>query len=280
MPGLPWIKVWTVVPLHPKIQRLERELSVEDGLGIVVRLWCWTADYCPSGDIPSCDVDAMLEVALGRNVTRNVTRNAVPVGALVSVGILDAIPTGYRVHDWYEMQTVHVDADEKRKTQARERQARFRKRRNVTVTRDITRDVTRDVTLCNAGEGEGEGEGDKIPTPEPQSGSAPKPRKPRKPRVPPDPSLGALTESLSATYLEIKGEGLDWPGSAHGDLQAIRKSLGNDDAELARRWACFLRDTKFWPLKSINRFRVAHSKYKLSAPPASEFHSSIPVFRG
>lgn len=133
MAGLPWIKVWTVIGAHPKVQRLEKVLGVRDALGVVVRLWCWTAEYHPGGDIPGDDIDAAARVARG-----DVTRRDV-IAAMCEVGFLDATPSGYRVHDWADMQTRHVEAEEKRKAQARERQRRHRTRtgggrRPMTVT--------------------------------------------------------------------------------------------------------------------------------------------------
>jgi hypothetical protein len=147
MAGLPWIKVWTVVGRHPKVQRLERELGLRDALGLVVRLWCWTADYHPDGEIPEHDADGMVADAIGDlaiDAAHVTHRNARVTQALVTAGFLDPVPGGYRVHDWQDMQTVHVEVEEKRKAQARERQARFRSKRSVTGERDVTRDVTRD----------------------------------------------------------------------------------------------------------------------------------------
>jgi hypothetical protein len=130
MAGLPWIKVWTRVTGHPKVQWLEKELRVRDALGIVVRLWAWTADYAPDGDIAAPDSLAAVKFARGE-----ACRTALDgmLEAFVTVGLLDPIPGGYRVHDWHEMQTVHVEAEEKRRVQAAERQRNWRDRHGVTV---------------------------------------------------------------------------------------------------------------------------------------------------
>jgi hypothetical protein len=147
MAGLPWIKVWTAIGAHPKVQRLEKELGLKDALGMVVRLWCWTADYCPSGDIPEADGPSAAKAARGdacRKSPEDVLR------AMVTSDLLDRTPEGFRVHDWHDMQTIHVDAEEKRKSQARDRQAAYRARHGIGVKvtpvgpRDVTRDVTRD----------------------------------------------------------------------------------------------------------------------------------------
>lgn len=155
MSGLPWIKVWTAIGDHPKVQRLERELRIKDALGVVIRLWCWTADYAPTGDIPTSDLAAAAKAARGE-----ACRMPAPdiIDALVVAGLLDPTDLGARVHDWHEMQTVHVEAEEKRRTQARERQAKHRAKHGVTHlrNRDVTRDVTRDSVTEKEKEREGE----------------------------------------------------------------------------------------------------------------------------
>lgn len=130
MAGLPWIKVWTRVTGHPKVQWLEKELRLKDGLGVVVRLWCWTADYAPGGEIPESEVVAAAKFARGE-----ACRTALDgvIEALVTVGLLDRVPGGFRVHDWNDMQTTHVEAEEKRRSQAAERQRNWRARNGVTT---------------------------------------------------------------------------------------------------------------------------------------------------
>jgi hypothetical protein len=150
MSELPWIKVWTAIPRHPKVQRLERELGVKDALGIVLRLWCWTADYCPGGDLTDTDATEAAKQIRGGSCRRGASE---VVRGLVTSGFLDKISDGFRVHDWYEMQTKHAEADEKKRAQAAARQAEYRRRkaladaaRNAEVTQDVTHNVTRNVT--------------------------------------------------------------------------------------------------------------------------------------
>jgi hypothetical protein len=130
MAGLPWIKVWTRVTGHPKVQRLERELGIKDALGVVVRLWAWTADYAPDGEIPEAEGLNAAKAARG-DATRRPLADV--LWSLVDVGLLDRIPDGYRVHDWHDMQTVHVEAEEKRRAQGAERQRNWRARHEVTT---------------------------------------------------------------------------------------------------------------------------------------------------
>lgn len=125
MAGLPWFKVWSRVVGHPKIQWLERELKLKDGLGVAVRLWAWTADYAPDGEIPEAEAPTVAKFARG-DATK--AKPSVVLDALTRVGLLEPVPGGFRVHDWDEMQTAHVDAEEKRRAQAAVRQARYRER--------------------------------------------------------------------------------------------------------------------------------------------------------
>jgi hypothetical protein len=147
MAGLPWIKVWTRVTGHPKVQRLERELGVRDALGIVVRLWCWTADYAPGGTVS--EGEALTAARAARGDATKASPSTV-LDALREAGLIDRTPDGYRVHDWDEMQVRHLEAEEKRRAQARERQAAYRARHGITTKvtpngmRNVTRDVTRD----------------------------------------------------------------------------------------------------------------------------------------
>jgi hypothetical protein len=163
MAGLPWIKVWTRVTGHPKVQRLERELGIKDALGVVVRLWCWTADYAPDGFIPESEGPTAARFACGDATRKPPT---VVLEAMLTVGLLDRVPGGYRVHDWEEMQTTHVEAEEKRKAQAAERQKRYRERhgdasRNASRNGDVTQSsVTEKEKEKEKETGDREGEGD------------------------------------------------------------------------------------------------------------------------
>jgi hypothetical protein len=147
MSTLPWIKVWTAIPKHPKVQRLEKELRIKDALGIVLRLWCWTADYHPSGDVPREDLLGAAKEIRADSCRRGA---AEVVRGLENCGFVDVIPSGYRIHDWHEMQTKHVEQDERKRSQAAARQAEFRARKAAAESNsnaEVTRDVTRDVTL-------------------------------------------------------------------------------------------------------------------------------------
>jgi hypothetical protein len=128
MAGLPWIKVEVILPSHPKLQRLEKQLGLEDGLGVLTRLWCWTATYYPEGEFPASATDAMETSVTGSlTVTGSVTE------ALVMCGWLDELAHGerYRVHAWEEYQSAHADKAEREKSQIRERVRKYRNRKRT-----------------------------------------------------------------------------------------------------------------------------------------------------
>jgi hypothetical protein len=247
MSGLPWIKVWTALPNHPKVQRLERALGVEDALGIVIRLWCWTASYAPEGDIAAADSEAMVRAALG-----NVTRNATVTEALVTAGILDPIPGGWRVHDWHEAQTVHVEAEEKRRAQARERQARFRSKRSVTEGRDVTRDVTRDSVTEKEKEKETEKEKKDPPAPVVAVHAD-------------DPRKLALRAQWEAAFLADRGEPYRWQGAK--DTKAIGSLVAVAPAEFRARAAKGLRASGYVRCSSVAQLASKWNDLAGVAPP-------------
>jgi hypothetical protein len=162
MAGLPWIKVEVATPNHPKLEKLEGVLGVEDGLGIVVRLWTYTASYYPDGRIPKASALAVEKFAM-RNLT--ITYGGVPgmfqaggppehgevIEALVAAGWLDDDGDYWEVHDWEDFHAAHS----KKAEQNRERQRRFRQRNRKFPPRNAG--VTHPVTLLE-GEGDGDGE--------------------------------------------------------------------------------------------------------------------------
>jgi hypothetical protein len=140
-----WVKVAVKTPAHPKVQRLEKLLGIEDGLGCAVRLWCWAAAYAPDGEFARPDIDAAAKAVIGDVPTlRNAGVTRV-TEALVTAGLIDDKSDRYEVHDWLQYQAAHADKAERDREQNRERQRRFRNRkRNAPVTRD--RNVTGNVT--------------------------------------------------------------------------------------------------------------------------------------
>ena len=138
--ALPWFKVTHALVHHPKAAALEAMIPL-DPVGVVIRLWAWTAAYAPEGFIPAGRIDHAAQAAIAGGTPEEYVTVTAAVTALVSSGFLDPVEGGYEVHDWDEMQGAHATAAEKN----REKQRRFRERnrnsnrpRNGYVTDPVT----------------------------------------------------------------------------------------------------------------------------------------------
>src|SRR2546427_12552540 len=118
MSALPWIKVTVDLPNHPKLLELQEQLGTADGLGIVIRLWCWVAKYFADGRVPARWTTAMLVEAL-RGVKSDVVENDDILEAMVLSGWLDSDGDVYVVHDWYTVQAAHTERAEKNRERQR-----------------------------------------------------------------------------------------------------------------------------------------------------------------
>lgn len=212
--GYDWIKVSVKTPDHPKIQRLEKALGIDDGLGCVVRLWTWTADYYPDGDFPADAAGAMARKVAGDVATlRNVTPSRV-TDALVTAGLLDPHGDRYEVHDWPEHEAAHADKAERDRELNRERQRRFRnRRRNGPVTRDrnVTDNVTRNDEALPRGE---ERRGDQK----------------QQQRKPTDLAVGALVPDTHPAAKPATSEGAPPPRGAAAPLGEPRRLAVVDES--------------------------------------------------
>ena len=140
--AVPWIKVATNLPQHPKIYALAEELGLNDKLllpetmaaGIIINLWTWALTNQPNGDLSGVSDRAIARVCGWQGKPDKL------IGALISCGFLD----GDRyIHDWEDYTLAFNDQEEHRREKTRERVARYREqKRNA--------DVTQGVTLCNA----------------------------------------------------------------------------------------------------------------------------------
>lgn len=113
-----WFSVENTLIDHPKTMALRLELSEPLAEAYLLRLWCWTHRYAPSGLIP---VPSML--ALEQSVGWR-GGNGILITALRKTGWIDEVGGEFFVHDWPEYQSVFVeksirDAKLKRKKRAK-----------------------------------------------------------------------------------------------------------------------------------------------------------------
>ena len=122
--ALPWIKLHTSLPRHPKSIALAEYLGVEKAWPYVVELWLWCAEFAPSGCIEGDPDGVAAKVARAAGWPRS--KAADLVDGLVAAGFVDRLADGrcgVQVHDWDEHQLSHLekakkDADRKRKLRA------------------------------------------------------------------------------------------------------------------------------------------------------------------
>lgn len=88
-------RISTALPSHPKTKKLIRRLG--DGAAwSLVRLLLWTAENRPDGDLEGMTAED-LELAIDWAGAPDEL-----VRALVDVGFLERLESGYRIHDWTE----------------------------------------------------------------------------------------------------------------------------------------------------------------------------------
>lgn len=138
-----WAKLAVRYFLDPKIRGMRGDLA--DAAEVMfVRSIAWAGELGQAGFIPEQDVELL---------TRR-RRYADVVDVLISLGLWETAPGGYRVVRWTDWNG-ELDALARRRAADRERQRR-RRERLARASRDASRDDSRDVTRT-------EGEEDKEP---------------------------------------------------------------------------------------------------------------------
>lgn len=131
--ALPWFKVTSALVHHPKLMDLEDRLPL-DPLGVVIRVWAFTASYYPDGLIPERAINRLgAEAIRGAEPEKEVTVTDA-VTALVEAGFLERKTNGLKVHDWDYEQGAHQEAAEKN----RERQRRFKEKKRLANVTGVT----------------------------------------------------------------------------------------------------------------------------------------------
>ena len=107
---------------HPKVAKLRRRLGA-DAVVSLITLWCWVARNRPKGNLDNMDVDD-IEIAADWRLNPGVL-----IPCLVELRLLDQLKSGYRVHDWEELQPWAYSSPE-RVEKARERAKKSWDKRN------------------------------------------------------------------------------------------------------------------------------------------------------
>src|ERR1700684_518577 len=99
--SLPWIKVYTSLPRHPKMIDLGEATGVVRAWTHVVELWAWFAEFAPTGLVVGGDDRLFPGIARASGWTGDL---AVWFESLLRFGLLNRHGNGVRVHDWDEHQ--------------------------------------------------------------------------------------------------------------------------------------------------------------------------------
>lgn len=222
--ALPWFRCAVDVCAHPKLGHLESLLGSKDALGIIIRLWCWTAAYAPTGKFPAKQLPALASYVTrdGRDVTRELTES----------GWIEIKQDAVVVHDWREEQGALVRITE----QNRQRQRRFREtHRNALRNAHTVTRVTRQEEKRREEKRE-----DQKPSTAPDGAAAE--AVPLKPTVETAKAyIGAFKRRWGASPFKD-----DKPDrTANGILAKIVQSLGAEEAPLVAEYYLTTRDNLY-----------------------------------
>ena len=144
--AVPWIKVATNLPQHPKIFALAEELGLNDKLllpeaqavCIVINLWVWAMQNQPDGNLGAISNRAIARVCGWQGKPDKL------IDSLISCGFLDV---DRYIHDWDEYTLSFNDTEEHRKAKNREYVARSREKRKQKNAPEDVRGCKDDVSL-------------------------------------------------------------------------------------------------------------------------------------
>jgi len=119
--GLPWLKVSSDLPNHPKSLDLAAELGEPRAWTYVLELWLWCGRSAPDGRIAGKHPVAMVERAAGWTGEPGAL-----AGALERVGLLDRDGEAFQVHDWAEHNAAHQAKLERDRAHAAKRRKESR----------------------------------------------------------------------------------------------------------------------------------------------------------
>lgn len=101
--SLPWVKIFTSLPIHRKSVELSMELDDPRAWTYVAAILLWIGRTNPSGVFCGKHAISVIERAAEWTGERGQL-----VSALLTTGFLDAIPDGFRMHNWEEKNGAHA----------------------------------------------------------------------------------------------------------------------------------------------------------------------------
>lgn len=126
---IPWIQVYSNLPMHPKTAKLADELGLASSavspnvlaVGVLVSLWTWAIQNAYDGDLSRCSPQLIADVCRWKKKPEAL------IMGLRAAGWLDE---DMKLHDWEEYAVLLMDAEDNKKEKTRERVRKYRERKN------------------------------------------------------------------------------------------------------------------------------------------------------
>lgn len=131
---IPWIQVYSNLPMHPKTARLADELGLASSsvypnilaVGMLVSLWTWAIQNAYNGDLSQCSPRLIADACRWKK------NPEVLIKGLRTAGWVDE---DMKLHDWEEYAVLLMNAEDTKKAKTRERVKRYREKKgNTCVT--------------------------------------------------------------------------------------------------------------------------------------------------
>ena len=127
---IPWIQVYSNLPMHPKTDRLVDELGLASSavspnivaVGILVSLWTWAIQNAYDGDLSKCSPRLIAEACRWKKKPEALIRG------LQAAGWLDE---DMKLHDWEEYAVLLMDKQDSQKEKTRKRVQQYREKKNT-----------------------------------------------------------------------------------------------------------------------------------------------------
>lgn len=129
---IPWVQVYSNLPLHPKVSRLADALRLPGGvvnpnvvaIGILVSLWTWAIQNAYDGDLSGCNARTISDACHWKR------KPEVLLNALKETGWID---DDMKIHDWEEYAMLLIEQETNKREKTKERVRRYRDRKTGTV---------------------------------------------------------------------------------------------------------------------------------------------------
>ena len=127
---IPWIQVYSNLPMHPKTAKLADELGLASAavspdvlaVGLLVSLWTWAVQNAYDGDLSRCSSRLIAEACRWKKKPETL------VNGLVAAGWLDE---DGKLHDWEEYAVLLMDAEDSKRERTKERVRKYREKKST-----------------------------------------------------------------------------------------------------------------------------------------------------